>query len=103
VSTISQGHSFGEVRHPFPIGLSGSSNSIPGGLLRKTPISCRKHEAGAKPLDVPFPWTGKCLVEVVDIKNQSPFWGGEAPKVHEVAIATRLNYDPGNGRICEVP
>src|SRR5277367_5986753 len=87
---------FGEIRHPLPVGGRGCSHSIGGDPFGKTPIPRRQHQAGAESLYIPLPGTGKRLVEVIDIENQSPLWRGIAAKVHEVAVAACLYDDPGH-------
>ena len=39
--------------------------------------ACHGHACRYQPLDVPLEWTGQRLVEVVEIKDQPPFRGGE--------------------------
>ena len=59
-------------------------------------------EAGGQALDVPLPWPGKGLVEVVDAEDQPPFRRREHTEVQEVGIAADLHGDPGPRRAGEV-
>ena len=84
---------FGEFRHSLPIRRSGRSNRLIRDGLGKTTVPGCQYQAGSQPLDVPFPWTRKRFVEVVNVEQQCSFGRGKAAKVRQVAIAARLNGD----------
>src|SRR5215470_14691069 len=56
----------------------------------KTIRTCSEHKACSEPLQIPFPGTGKSLIEIVDIKNQAALRRLESAKVKQVGIAAEL-------------
>ena len=48
--------------------------------LEKLTVPGCQYQAGPQPLYVPFPWTRKRLVEVVNVEQQRSLWRSEPPK-----------------------
>ena len=69
---------------------------------REPALSPEHLDACRQPLQIPFPWAGKCLVEVVDVEQHLALGRSEDPEVRQVRIAAELHVDPGSGCLREV-
>src|SRR5215203_3983605 len=91
-----------ELGHPPPVRGRGH----PGGLAAirgvKPVVAARHHEARGEALDVPLPWPGQGLVEVVEVEEQGALGRGIQPEVREVGVAAQLRLDATLRRACEV-
>ena len=77
-------------------------HDAPAPLLRELVLAARDLEARGQPLHVPFPRTGRRLVEVVDVEEQVTLRRAEDPEVREMRIAADLDVQPrvrGRGQI----
>ena len=94
-----------ERRHPrelaqvLAVGANGVFTMAPFGARG----AARDFDTHDQALEVPFPRSRQRLVEIVDIEDQYAFGRGEAAKVREMAITARLNRDPRDTRIREIP
>jgi hypothetical protein len=66
-------------------------------LAVKAEDAARDHDARHQPLQVPFPRSGKGLVEVVDSEDEISLRRGEDAEVGQVHVAARLHREAGDG------
>ena len=58
--------------------------------------------AGGQTLDVPFPWSGKRFIQVIDVEDQAALGRGKGAEVREVGVATGLHPEAGAWRVRQV-
>ena len=92
--------------HPSSVGIDASrANDRRNSTRLVRPRSWRRRRRGLssgqpprnsrRAVDVPLPWPGKGLVEVVDIEDQPALGCPETSEVHEMAVPAQLNHDAG--------
>ena len=91
-----------EFRHPLPIGAYACERgfALIGTVEAIGPR--REDNARRQALDVPFPWAGQRLVEVVDVEDYPPLRRREATHVQQMAITTELRPDAAGRRVGQV-
>ena len=75
---------------------------IAAGGIGKPIIPGGEHEGGDEALEIPFPWGRQGLVEIVDVEQNIALRRGEAPEIHQVAIAAGLHMDAGDRGLGEI-
>ena len=77
-------------RHPFAVLPDRVENDPLLMLHREAAVTGGYQHAHREPLDVPLPRARKCLVEVVDVEDESPLGRCVQPKVREMCIPAAL-------------
>ena len=77
--------------HPIAIRANTRQHRVTGIVFVVAVIAAGEYKARGQTLQIPFPWSGKCFVEVVDVDDHSPFRSGECTEVAKMAIATCLH------------
>jgi hypothetical protein len=54
-------------------------------------MATRDDDAGSEPLQIPFPRSGKGLVEVVDVENDVALRRREPSEIQQVGVASGLH------------
>ena len=90
---IAHRRQFGHLR---PIGPDGPRDDVRAFLGGEPAISTGDGQTGREALHIPFPGTGKRLVEVVQIEDQVPFGGAEDPEIAQMCVPTCLHVEAGS-------
>jgi len=78
------------------VGAHGRPRTARGVGLGQPDLSSRDDDAGGEPLDVPLPGCGECLVEIVDVEDDTPLGRGEAAEIGQMRVTAGLDSDAGN-------
>jgi hypothetical protein len=93
----------GVPRHLGAIAAHGQPRGGMGIAVLIAVVPRSNGEAGRQPLDVPFEWRGKRLIEVVDVEDQPPVGCGVHAEIQQVRVTARLHPDIGGGRMRQIP
>ena len=91
-----------ELPHGLAVAAGAGDRGIASVVVRQLVGTRGEHERGNKPLDVPLPRRGECLVEIVDVEDQPAFRRGEAAEIHQVRIPAGLDVDARGRRGSQV-
>jgi hypothetical protein len=81
----------GQLGHLRAVTGDGIEHHVSPLLVGESAIAPGDGQTGRQPLHVPFPWTGQCFVEVVDVEHQVPLRRGEDAEVAEVSVPAGLD------------
>src|SRR6476661_8542506 len=59
--------------------------------LLEPDMTAGQNHTGGQTLEVPFPWSRKCFIEVIDVEDQAALRRSKATEVGEVGIAAGLH------------
>ena len=79
------------VGHVFAVGAHGRRGRSARVALRQPEMATRDDDAGGEPLQILFPWSGKRLVEVVDVENDVALRRGKGAEIQQVRVAAGLH------------
>ena len=88
--------------HAFPIILRGIPDNLPALLFGEAAVSSADFDAGQEAFDIPFPWSRKRFVKVVQIEDQSSFRAAENSEVRDMRITAVLHPDAGGRRFRQI-
>jgi hypothetical protein len=92
----------GVAPHPPAIALHARRRRLGGlGLVAAHEARCDRG-AGGKALEVPFPWPGMDLVEIVDSEHQVALGRGIDAEVGDMHVAARRHRQPRHGRARQI-
>jgi hypothetical protein len=86
-----------EAAYRAPIGRYRREDVAPSFLPGEAVGPAHDLHARRQPFDVPLPWTGQRLVEIVDVEDEVALRRGEQPEVGEVGIPAGLHHQTGSG------
>ena len=82
-----------ELGDGLPVGARASPGRVPGRRLAQSVVPGRHDETRREALEIPLPWRGQRLVEVVDGEDDPPLGGGEPAEVAQVRVPAALHVD----------
>ena len=85
----------GILRHVFPVGAHRSASGARRLALRELDMTPGEDHARGQALDVPFPWSGKRLIQVIDVEDHAALGRGKGPEVRQVSVTTGLHPKAG--------
>ena len=91
-----------ERRHRFAVAARTRENRRLAVLFLHVVVAAADLDARGEALHVPFPWSARRFVEVVDVEDRAAFRRREEPEVGDVRIAACLHLDVGCRGACEV-
>ena len=83
----------GKLLHTLTVALHAPHRSLLALLSGVAILSTAYDHAGSHPLDIPFPGTSECLVEVVHIEDLPALGRGKDTEVAQMGITTELRLD----------
>src|SRR5437660_9336511 len=92
----------GKVLHRRLIFIDGGADHLAALLVRHTEFTACDLQAGGEPLQVPFPWAGQSLVEIVDVEYQRSLRRGEAAEVAHVRVTVELGTESAVRRFRQI-
>ena len=92
----------GKPGHRLPVGPHGGCRHLNALRLGEAVVPRGDREAGGHPFHVVLERPGQCLVEVVQVEQQSPLRGGEDTEVGQVCVPAQLAGEPRGGRAGKV-
>jgi hypothetical protein len=91
-----------ELAHRFAVLLDACLDRTFPAICWESEVAAGDLDAGGHALDIPLPWAGQRLVEVVGAEDDFTVRRCEAAEVQDMGIAAGLNYDARSGRSCEI-
>ena len=80
-----------EAAHRLPVLADSGQDDLAALPGRHSVVPCGHFQARREPLDVPFPWSGQRLIEVVDVEHQQPLGRSENAEIRQVRITAGLH------------
>src|SRR5215472_96496 len=77
--------------HVCPVRRHERQDRVGAVSTRHVQLARGEHDARRETFDIPFPWCGKRLVEVVDVEEEPAFGAREATEVRGMTIAAGVN------------
>jgi hypothetical protein len=81
----------GRLSDPLPILTDPRHDDRAPVALAGPSVAARDLQARGQTLDVPFPWSGQGLVEVVDVEHHLPLGRAESAEVRQVSVTAELH------------
>jgi hypothetical protein len=61
-----------------------------------------QNHASGQTLEVPFPWSGKRFIQIIDVEDQAALGRGKAAEVRKVGVTTGLHPEAGAWGLSQV-
>jgi hypothetical protein len=84
----------GELDHRLAVPGGSGQHDLAALLGGELVLAPGNGQTPRKPFDVPLEGSGVGLVEIVDVEDHLPLWGGVDPEVAHVRVSAQLNLQP---------